>query len=161
MATITLCLGRPTQQLPCPIEPNKISRDQDTRPANGRFALGRADLPPSRPCSPAKQHWPTPPNLHSLDSWSAVSCNEGFCNASERQRLPSATDMASQKPHRSANPSTRYSWRPSLGSNQDMRRCPVPCVAIPPPGRNSSYQRVPFKAFTKLPNGYPGRAWSA
>src|SRR6266550_644170 len=103
MATITLCLGRPTQQLPCPIEPNKISRDQDTRPANGRFALGRADLPPSRPCSPAKKHWPTPPNLHSLDSWSAVSCNEGFCNASERQRLPSATDMASQKPHRSAN----------------------------------------------------------
>src|SRR6266550_2739808 len=107
MATITLCLGRPTQQLPCPIEPNKISRDQDTRPANGRFALGRADLPPSRPCSPAKQHWPTPPNLHSLDSWSAVSCNEGFCNASERQRLPSATDMASQKPHRYANPRGR------------------------------------------------------
>jgi hypothetical protein len=38
---------------------------------------------------------------------------------------------------------------------------PRPCVAIPPPGRNSSYQRVAFKEFTKLPNGYRERAWSA
>src|SRR6266550_292318 len=124
MATITLCLGRPTQQLPCPIEPNKISRDQDTRPANGRFALGRADLPPSRPCSPAKQHWPTPPNLHSLDSWSAVSCNEGFCNASERQRLPSATDMASQKPHRYATRGCRRQCNGRCASPPGERREP-------------------------------------
>src|SRR5262245_44649023 len=45
----------------------------------------------------------TRPNLHSLNSWPAVQCNEGFCNASEGQRLPLTTTMASQKPHHSAN----------------------------------------------------------
>src|SRR4029453_8560696 len=44
-----------------------------------------------------------PPNLHSLNSWPAVQCNEGFCNASEAQRLPLTTTMASQKPHHSPN----------------------------------------------------------
>src|SRR5262245_4348517 len=45
----------------------------------------------------------TRPNLHSLNSWPAVQCNEGFCNASEGQRLPLTTTMASQKPHHTAN----------------------------------------------------------
>src|SRR5947208_8657653 len=44
----------------------------------------------------------TRPNLHSLNSWPAVQCNGGFCNASEGQRLPLTTTMASQKPHHSA-----------------------------------------------------------
>ena len=111
MATIMLCPGRPTQRLPRPIGPNKIPRNEDTRPANGRYARGRADIPPSRSCCPAKQGSPTRSNLHSLDSWSAVSCNEGFCNAAEPQSLPSTTCMASQKPHHYRNPSTRPSRR--------------------------------------------------
>src|SRR5438552_14960736 len=117
MATIILCPGRATQRLPRPIEPNKIPRDEEMRPANGRLALGRAHLPPSRSCSPSKQGCPTRPNLHSLDSWSAVSCNEGFCNASEAHHLPLTTVMASQKPHRYRNPSTRPGapLRASLG----------------------------------------------
>jgi len=123
MATIMLCPGRPTQRLPRPIGPNKIPRNEDTRPANGRYARGRADIPPSRSCCPAKQGSPTRSNLHSLDSWSAVSCNEGFCNAAElracrpphawRRRnltirriastaaLPSAPAVKSAKPTRS------------------------------------------------------------
>src|SRR5262249_213258 len=40
---------------------------------------------------------------HSLDSCLAVSCIEGFCNASEARCLTSTVLMASQKPHRSAN----------------------------------------------------------
>jgi Putative transposase/Transposase zinc-binding domain len=40
--------------------------------------------------------------VHSLDSCPAVSCNEGFCNASEARYLTSTMLMASQKPHRSA-----------------------------------------------------------
>ena len=106
MATIMLCPGRPTQRLPRPIGPNKIPRNEDTRPANGRYARGRADIPPSRSCCPAKQGSPTRSNLHSLDSWSAVSCNEGFCNAAEPQSLPSTTCMASQKPHHSRTAAT-------------------------------------------------------
>jgi hypothetical protein len=51
----------------------------------------------------SKQARPTRPNLHSLNSRSAVSCNEGFCNAPERQRLTSTAAPASQKPHRYAN----------------------------------------------------------
>ena len=36
------------------------------------------------------------------NSWPAVQCNEGFRNASEGQRLPLTTTMASQKPHHCA-----------------------------------------------------------
>jgi hypothetical protein len=42
-------------------------------------------------------------NIHSLDSFPAVSCNEGFCNAPEARSLTSTMLMALQKPHRSAN----------------------------------------------------------
>jgi len=39
-------------------------------------------------------------NIHSLGSCPAVSCIEGFCNASEARCLTSTMLMASQKPHR-------------------------------------------------------------
>src|SRR5262249_36043724 len=46
-------------------------------------------------------------NIHSLDLCPAVSCIEGFCNASEARCLTSTMLMASQKPHRSANTDVR------------------------------------------------------
>jgi len=128
MATITLCLGRPTQQLPCPIEPNKSPETKTRRPANGRFALGRADLPTQPPMLSAKQHWPT----HQISiAWTRgprFSCNEGFCNASERQRLPSATDMASQKPHRSANAHPAVCSQ--AGRCESNKRMPTCCKCL-------------------------------
>jgi hypothetical protein len=60
----------------------------------------------------------TRPNLHSLNSWPAVQCNEGFCNASEGQRLPLTTTMASQKPHHSANGGNGRYW---LERDQEAR----------------------------------------
>src|SRR5262245_53464002 len=42
-------------------------------------------------------------NLHSLNSWPAVQCNEGFCNALDRRGSILTTITASQKPHHSAN----------------------------------------------------------
>src|SRR6516164_7308569 len=72
------------------------------RPANCELVVGRADPSTYLHLLSLKSAAATRPNLHSLNSWPAVQCNEGFCNASEGQRLPLTTTMASQKPHHSA-----------------------------------------------------------
>jgi hypothetical protein len=51
----------------------------------------------------AMQPWqPTRSNPHSLNSWPAVQCNEGFCNALDGHRSILTAITASQKPHHSA-----------------------------------------------------------
>src|SRR4029453_15305804 len=90
-------------RLPRPLNPTKPPASKTARPANCELVVGRADPATYPPLLSLKSAAATRPNLHSLNSWPAVQCNEGFCNASEGQRLPLTTTMASQKPHHLAN----------------------------------------------------------
>src|SRR5215467_8998896 len=98
MATTIPCKIHIPLRLPRPLNPNKTAR-----PANCELVVGRADPSTYLHLLSLKSAAATRPNLHSLNSWPAVQCNEGFCNASEGQRLPLTTTMASQKLHHSAN----------------------------------------------------------
>src|SRR5215813_12343436 len=100
MATTMLCPGWSVLRLRC----NKITDEQTTqlakhpicrRPQRGSLRFASCFLSAARLL--------TGSNIHSLDSCLAVSCIEGFCNASEARCLTSTVLMASQKPHRSAN----------------------------------------------------------
>src|SRR5215470_9730641 len=89
-----------TLQNPHPIAASSSSQPQQNRqqakppasktarPANCELVVGRADPSTYLPLLSLKSAAATRPNLHSLNSWPAVQCNEGFCNASEGQRLP-------------------------------------------------------------------------
>src|SRR6516162_6170351 len=103
MATTIPCKIHIPFRLPRPLNPTKPPASKTARPANCELVDGRADPSTYPPLLSLKSAAPTRPNLHSLNSWPAVQCNEGFCNASEGQRLPLTTTMASQKPHHSAN----------------------------------------------------------
>src|SRR6516164_4452204 len=104
MATTIPCKIHIPFRLPRPLNPTKPPASKTARPANCELVDGRADPSTYPPLLSLKSAAATRPNLHSLNSWPAVQCNEGFCNASEGQRLPLTTTMASQKPHHSANP---------------------------------------------------------
>src|SRR5205807_8625389 len=103
MATTIPCKIQFPFRLPRPLNPSKPPASETARPANCELVVGRADPSTYPPLLSLKSAAATRPNLHSLNSWPAVQCNEGFCNASEGQRLPLTTTMASQKPHHSAN----------------------------------------------------------
>src|SRR6516162_4684 len=95
--------------------PTKPPASKIARPANCELVVGRADPSTYLHLLSLKSAAATRPNLHSLNSWPAVQCNEGFCNASEGQRLPLTTTMASQKPHHSANrPDVRFGSKPVI-----------------------------------------------
>src|SRR5512132_3359240 len=102
MATTIPCKIHIPLRLPRPLNPTKPPASKTARPANCELVLARADPSTYPPLLSLKSAAATRPNLHSLNSWPAVQCNEGFCNASEGQRLPLTTTMASQKPHHSA-----------------------------------------------------------
>src|SRR5436190_11433001 len=122
MATQTLCPDRPSLWLPGSIKPKTVRWDNTTLSTSDPSQLVHAQPLPIPLCFHSKRPWKPRPNLHSLRPGPAVSCIEGFCNASEGQRLPSATDMASQKPHRSANgvPRVGSAWaRPSVNYRTD------------------------------------------
>ena len=99
MATTIPCKIHIPFRLPRPLNPTKLPASKTARPANCELVVGRADPSTYPPLLSLKSVAATRPNLHSLNSWPAVQCNEGFCNASEGQRLPLTTTMASQKPH--------------------------------------------------------------
>src|SRR6516162_8179770 len=80
--------------------PTKPPASKIARPANCELVVGRADPSTYLHLLSLKSAAATRPNLHSLNSWPAVQCNEGFCNASEGQRLPLTTTMASHSPFR-------------------------------------------------------------
>src|SRR5215813_13374589 len=103
MATTIPCKIHIPFRLPRPLNPTKPPASKTARPANCELVDGRADPSTYPPLLSLKSAAATRPNLHSLNSWPAVQCNEGFCNASEGQRLPLTTTMASQKPHHYAN----------------------------------------------------------
>src|SRR5258708_4773386 len=107
MATTIPCKIHIPLRLPRPLNPTKPRASKTARPANCELALGRVDASTYPPLLSLKSAAATRPNLHSPNSWPAVQCNEGFCNASEGQRLPLTTTMASQKPHHYANPRTK------------------------------------------------------
>src|SRR5262249_60816620 len=88
-------------RLPPPIEPTESPAKQPNRPQTPNFPPA---LHTSAPCFRSKQRQPTRSNLHGLNSWPAVQCNEGFCNAPQSQCFTLTTTTASQKPHHSANP---------------------------------------------------------
>ena len=110
MATTIPCKIHIPLRLPRPLNPTKPPASKTARPANCELLVGRADPATYPPLLSLKSAAATRPNLHSLNSWPAVQCNEGFCNASEGQRLPLTTTMASQKPHHSANQFSPASW---------------------------------------------------
>jgi hypothetical protein len=99
MATTIPCKIHIPLRLPRPLNPTKPPASKTARPANCELVVGRADPATYPPLLSLKSAAATRPNLHSLNLWPAVQCNEGFCNASEGQRLPLTTTMASQKPH--------------------------------------------------------------
>jgi len=103
MATTIPCKIHIPLRLPRPLNPTKPPASKTARPANCELVVGRAGPSTYPPLLSLKSPAATRPNLHSLNSWPAVQCNEGFCNASEAQRLPLTTTMASQKPHHSVN----------------------------------------------------------
>ena len=105
MATTIPCKIHIPLRLPRPLNPTKPPASKTARPANCQLLVGRAGPSTYPPLLSLKSAAAARPNLHSPNSWPAVQCNEGFCNASEGQRLPLTTAMASQKPHHSANPS--------------------------------------------------------
>ena len=82
MATTTRYPIRIPLRLPRPIEPTELPASKPHRPQT-------PNLPPtlhtSAPCFRSNQRQPTRSNLHSLNSWPAVQCNEGFCNAPQSQ----------------------------------------------------------------------------
>src|SRR5215471_15480544 len=84
MATTTRYPIRIPLRLPRPIEPTESPASKPNRPQT-------PNLPPtlhtSAPCFLSKQRQPTRSNLHSLNSWPAVQCNEGFCNAPQKSVL--------------------------------------------------------------------------
>src|SRR6516162_737944 len=100
MATTTRYPIRIPLRLPRPIEPTESPASKPHHPQT-------PNLPPtlhtSAPCFRSKQWQPTRSNLHSLNSWPAVQCNEGFCNAPQSQCFTLTTITASQKPHHSAH----------------------------------------------------------
>src|SRR5262245_41877392 len=100
MATTTRYPIRIPLRLPRPIEPTESPASKPHRPQT-------PNLPPtlhtSAPCFRSNQRQPTRSNLHSLNSWPAVQCNEGFCNAPQSQCFTLTMTTASQKPHHSAN----------------------------------------------------------
>ena len=124
MATTIPCKIHIPFRLPRPLNPTKPPASKTARPANCELVVGRADPSTYPPLLSLKSAAATRPNLHSLNSWPAVQCNEGFRNASEGQRLPLTTTMASQKPHHSANQGSNRSRSPalrrSLGSKAAM-----------------------------------------
>src|SRR6516162_2140067 len=98
MATTTRYPIRIPLRLPRPIEPTESPASKPNRPQT-------PNLPPtlhtSAPCFRSKQRQPTRSNLHSLNSWPAVQCNEGFCNAPQKSVLypaPSARATADETP---------------------------------------------------------------
>jgi hypothetical protein len=113
MATTIPCKIQFPFRLPRPLNPTKPPASKTARPANCELVVGRADPSTYPPLLSLKSAAATRPNLHSLNSWPAVQCNEGFCNASEGQRLPLTTTMASQKPHHSANQAFPEPWSSS------------------------------------------------
>src|SRR6516225_832218 len=100
MATTTRYPIRIPLRLPRPIEPTES-------PASKPHRSQTPNLPPtlhtSAPCFRSDQRQPTRSNLHSLNSWPAVQCNEGFCNAPQNQCFTLTMTTASQKPHHYAN----------------------------------------------------------
>ena len=110
MATTIPCKIHIPFRLRRPLNPTKPPASKTARPANCELVDGRADPSTYPPLLSLKSAAATRPNLHSLNSWPAVQCNEGFCNASEGQRLPLTTTMASQKPHHSANSANGRYW---------------------------------------------------
>src|SRR6516164_9355122 len=100
MATTTRYPIRIPLRLPRPIEPTESPASKPHRPQT-------PNLPPtlhtSAPCFRSNKRQPTRSNLHSLNSWPAVQCNEGFCNAPQSQCFTLTMTTASQKPHHSAN----------------------------------------------------------
>src|SRR6516162_1618429 len=106
MATTTRYPIRIPLRLPRPIEPTESPASKPNRPQT-------PNLPPtlhtSAPCFRSKQRQPTRSNLHSLNSWPAVQCNEGFCNAPQKSVLYPDHD------HGVAETSPFREWRvPSL-----------------------------------------------
>src|SRR6266516_6928542 len=99
MATTIPCKIHIPFRLPRPLNPTKPPASKTARPANCELVVARAGPSTYPPLLSLKSPAATRPNLHSLNSWPAVQCNEGFRNASEGQRLPLTTTMASQKPH--------------------------------------------------------------
>src|SRR5262249_8765344 len=100
MATTTRYPIRIPLRLPRPIEPTESPASKPHRPQT-------PNLPPtlhtSAPCFRSNHRQPTRSNLHSLNSWPAVQCNEGFCNAPQSQCFTLTMTTASWKPHHSAN----------------------------------------------------------
>ena len=105
VATTRLCPGCLMLQLPRSFDPTKPttrkSRSLQTPNSHG----AAQSLGPFRPCSPSRPRLLIQSNIHSPDSWSAVSSNEGSATPSKLQCLIVTTVMASQKPHHSANSS--------------------------------------------------------
>ena len=118
MATTIPCKIHIPLRLPRPLNPTKPPASKTARPANCQLLVGRAGPSTYPPLLSLKSAAAARPNLHSPNSWPAVQCNEGFCNASEGQRLPLTTAMASQKPHHSANGGNdRYgTFEPSIAA---------------------------------------------
>src|SRR5947209_6032067 len=103
MATTIPCKIHIPLRLPRPLNPTNPPASKTARPANRQLLVGRAGPSTYPPLLSLKSAAAARPNLHSPNSWPAVQCNEGFCNASEGQRLPLTTAMASQKPHHLAS----------------------------------------------------------
>src|SRR5207249_199416 len=91
MATTIPCKIHIPLRLPRPLNPTKPRASKTARPANCELALGRVDASTYPPLLSLKSAAATRPNLHSPNSRRAVQRNEGFCNASEGQRLPLTT----------------------------------------------------------------------
>src|SRR5215813_4544911 len=116
MATTTRYPIRIPLRLPRPIEPTESPASKPHRPQT-------PNLPPtlhtSAPCFRSNQRQPTRSNLHSLNSWPAVQCNEGFCNA------PQGPGLDLHHNHGVAETSSFREWRQSpnctLGT---VYRCP-------------------------------------
>src|SRR5947209_9672022 len=107
MATTIPCKIHIPLRLPRPLNPTNPPASKTARPANCQLLVGRAGPSTYPPLLSLKSAAAARPNLHSPNSWPAVQCNEGFCNASEGQRLPLTTAMASQKPHHSVHSELR------------------------------------------------------
>src|SRR6516165_4502021 len=126
MATTTRYPIRIPLRLPRPIEPTES-------PASKPHRSQTPNLPPtlhtSAPCFRSDQRQPTRSNLHSLNSWPAVQCNEGFCNAPQNQCFTLTMTTASQKPHHSAK-----CWLMAHRVNSRQRST---SVAVPHPGNSS------------------------
>src|SRR5262249_23417566 len=82
----------------------------------------------------AMQPWqPTRSNPHSLNSWPAVQCNGGFCNALDGHRSILTAITTSQKPHHSANDKARQNLGHRRGVNRrNVLTCSHPCSHVLP-----------------------------